>query len=101
MTRTIFDQLGGSRFVAMTGSSNFTRSETSLSMKLSRNRAGATHLVIELDGDDTYTLQFISCRMSKGTLIRTVKANHSGIYGDQLQSIFAEATGLYTTLGIP
>ena len=91
---TILQQLGGRRFQVMTGSYNFVSNGNSLTMKLRRNAAKATHLRITLTSMDDYTMEFISCR---GASIKT-KAEFEGVYCDQLQSFFTETTGLYTSL---
>ena len=58
VAQTILDQLGGNKFIAMTGSKNFLGGEKSLSMKLAKNQSGATHLRIELEPTDTYKMEF-------------------------------------------
>ena len=91
---TILSQLGGRKFIIMTGSSNFLASNNSLSMKLTRNASKANYLKITLNGNDLYDLEFISFRGMK----RTIKKQFTNIYCDQLVSIFESSTGLYTSL---
>ena len=96
--QTILNQLGGNRFVAMTGCSNFGSTPSSLSFKLPRGVANkATHCVITLDASDTYTVEFVKCNM-RAAVYRQVVAETSGVYADQLCEIFTRATGLYTSL---
>lgn len=90
----ILKQLGGKKFVIMTGSKNFIAGDKSLSMKLARNSSGANYLRINLTGMDDYDLEFISIR---GTSMKT-KHKVEGVYCDQLQNVFTEKTGLYTYL---
>lgn len=92
VAETILNQLGGNRFIAMTGSKNFAASENYLSMKLTRNASGANYLKITLTPMDVYKMEFISIR---GNSIKT-KVEFDNVYCDQLQSLFTEATGLYT-----
>lgn len=94
VAQTILNQLGGRRFVMMTGSKNFISDGNTLSMKLTRNASKANYLRITLTGSDDYNMEFISAR---GSSINT-KAEFNGVYADQLQSIFTSATGLYTRL---
>lgn len=89
---TILNQLGGRRFIAMTGSKNFVAGKNSLAMKLSRNSSGANHLKISLNALDTYDVKFISIRNCN---FKT-KHEFKGVYCDQLVNIFETTTGLYT-----
>mgnify|MGYP003640613120 FL=1 len=88
----ILNQLGGNRFVAMTGSKNFIAGDNSLTMKLARNSSGANYLKISLNSMDTYEVEFISIR--GGSL--KVKHKFQDVYNDQLINIFETTTGLYT-----
>ena len=94
VAQEILNQLGGNKFIAMTGSKNFGSDKNTLSMKLTRNASSANYLRITLNSMDTYDMEFISVRGAS----RKVKKTYNGIYGDQLQSLFTEATGLYTSL---
>lgn len=91
---TIYNQLGGNRFTRMTGSKNFVGDTNSLTMKLSRNKIHAQWLKITLTVMDDYTMEFIKLNKKDGmpVTIRLVE----GVYCDQLEEIFTEATGLYT-----
>lgn len=42
VAKTILEQLGGSRFLALTGSRNLVGDDTSLTMRLARNKSGRT-----------------------------------------------------------
>jgi hypothetical protein len=91
---TILNQLGGKRFIVMTGSKNFvTTQKGGLLMKLSRNASGAQYLKIELNGSDLYEMEFYSVR---GVEIKQ-KAEFNGVYCDQLTEVFESVTGLYTS----
>ena len=96
IAKTILSQLGGNKFIAMTGSKNLGAGENYLSMHLTRNAAKAKYLKITLDPSDTYTMEFYS--MKTKTFEKVTKAKFEGVYCDQLQSIFTEVTGLYTSL---
>ena len=90
----ILEQLGGNKFIVMTGCKNFVASNNSLSMQLSRNMSKATHMTVTLTSLDLYDVKFVSCRNYS---INTVK-EYTGVYADMLQSIFTDVTGLDTHL---
>ena len=95
---TILAQLGGHRFIAMTGTNNFLADTRSLSFKLPRGtNTKATHVVITLDADDTYTVEFVKCSL-KAAVYRQVVKSLSMVYCDQLQRVFTSETGLLTRL---
>lgn len=90
---TILNQLGGNKFIAMTGSKNLMNTGNGLQMNLSKNNAKAKFLSIELTEMDLYRMTFYS--LNKEYQIET-KKEVSGVYADQLNSIFEEVTGLIT-----
>lgn len=96
ITNTIFAQLGGRQFAAMTGARDIVRDEEAktLRMKIGANLLRATHFAVRLDASDTYTLLFYRLRGVNFPLI----AEQSGVYADQLQAVFANMTGLRTKL---
>lgn len=94
VAQTILAQLGGGRFVAMTGARNMVSSPDRLRMDLPRNQSGANKFTVILEANDTYTLEFGSFR----NMNYTVKATVSDVYADQLAEIFTARTGLYTRL---
>lgn len=93
---TILAQLGGCRFITMTGAKHLTSTPTSLTFQLPRgktkNKCRAVRITLE--ANDTYTVEFIKI----GTLRSEVISRHDMIYFDQLQELFTEETGLYTSL---
>lgn len=92
---TIIAQLGGRQFIMLTGSKNFGFDEKGLSFRVGTNEKRVTHVKIDYDGGaDAYDVYFYSLR---GTDLRVV-AEHHGIFSDQLQDLFENATGLYVTL---
>lgn len=102
----ILNQLGGNKFIVMTGSKNFVADGNTLRMQLAKNASKANRLYITLDADDTYTMRFFkytaprfnsktcSFTEAKVTEVKTV----NGVYCDMLQDIFTNVTGLYTRL---
>lgn len=101
VARTILEQLGGRKFLTMTGSYNLQFSSTEknyLSMHLRPNRLGAKYLKITLTAMDDYTLTF-SKMVGKGLSEKHVIIKEiPGVYCDQLEEIFTRETGLYTRL---
>lgn len=65
---TILRQIGGKRFVAMTGSHNFINLGNGLRMSLSRNKTSANRLEIIYDaGADLYNVRFYRLSFSRKT----------------------------------
>jgi hypothetical protein len=83
-------QLGGNKFIAMTGAKNFTIGKEGLAFKIGRNAKAVNYVVIQLNGKDLYDMKF-----QKGT--RVLKTAND-VYGDQLQKMFTKYTGMYTSL---
>ena len=94
----ILQQLGGGRFITMTGANSLTGSPNALSFKLPGGggftRQGINFVRITLDASDTYDVTFGRLRAGKLKLI----AEHSFIYCDQLRSLFTSETGLQVSL---
>ena len=99
---TIYRQLGGNRFRMMAGAKDMVwdGDNKSLQMKIGRNSLGANYLIITLNANDLYDMRFESRRWNRKTydLNIKVKGEYNGLYAEQLQSVFTEATGLYTRM---
>jgi hypothetical protein len=94
---TILSQLGGKRFIAMTGARNFTADgERKLMFSIPRRMAknGIVKVTINLDWCDTYTIKFYRFDGFNVVLV----AEYNDVYFDQLQDLFTQETGLYTTI---
>ena len=96
IAQTIFSQLGGNRFAMITGAKAFCAGENSLSFRLPGNPKRVTHVRIDLDASDTYTVKFL--RIGQKVSAYKVLAKISDIYSDMLLDCFEEHTGLYATL---
>lgn len=94
VAKEILRQLGGNKFIAMTGAKNFGATENSLTFKIGRNSSSANWIKIVLNGKDLYDLSFIQVR---GDKIKTLKT-YDDVYFDQLQEIFTSFTGMHTHL---
>ena len=92
VARTILEQLGGQRFVAMTGARKFIGAANSLSFRLPRASQGINVVRVILTPADTYDVEFLRVRAGEVTPVETC----DGVYCDQLQDIFQGATGLAT-----
>ena len=94
IAKTILLQLGGNRFVVMTGANRFTAGENYLAFKIPTRKIN--FVKITLTAMDDYTIEFARYSTKKYTF--SVVKKVSGIYCDQLQDVFTENTGLYTSL---
>jgi len=100
--QTILQQLGGRRFIAMTGAKNFVNLNTKeygrggLAFKIGRNAKGVTHVRIVLTGADLYSIDYLAVR---GTSEPKTKATSKGVYAEDLRADFTRKTGLATSLG--
>lgn len=96
IAKTILKQLGGNKFLAMTGAYGLGSTGSGLQMKLRRNQSGANILNIELNEMDTYDVIFSKFSPSKGTLKKVKKIEDA--YCDMLVPIFEGVTGYITSL---
>lgn len=94
VANTILQQLGGNKFIAMTGAKNFYADDYLLGFKIGRNASGINHVKIFLNARDTYDITWMRIRGDKINVVKEDK----GIYADQLQELFTERTGMYTHL---
>ena len=99
IAQTILQQLGGNKFIAMTGAKNLgfdsKGSKTTLSFKIGKNAKSINYVKVDyISGKDLYDMSFFRLRAGQLKLIKKV----SSIYGDQLQKFFTKNTGLYTRL---
>lgn len=95
VAKTILLQLGGNKFKAMTGATNFMDCGDALQFSFKGCRK-TNKCKVTLNGSDLYNVQFF--KFNRKTFDCPEVVSHSDIYNDQLQSIFAEVTGLYTHL---
>jgi hypothetical protein len=100
IVNTILSQLGGNRFVVMTGAKNLTSDKNCLIFKLPSRFAkdGINAVRITLDPSDTYTMTFYKQGRAPSFKV-TVVAEHSDVYAEDLRRIFTDVTGLETSLG--
>ncbi len=94
VAQTILQQLGGNKFLAMTGASNLLGSENGLSFKIGRNDRKITHVRVTLTAMDDYQLEFLTIR---GTKIAPA-GFAEGINADNIANVFSTKTGMATSL---
>jgi hypothetical protein len=95
---TILQQLGGQRFIAMTGARGMVAGKNSLTFRLPRspfNQKRINAVQIELTPADTYRISFY--RISPA-VSETVIAVHDDVYCDELADVFTQETNLLTHL---
>ena len=99
VAETILQQLGGRRFIAMTGAKKLLASNDSLSFRIGRNATQTNYVKIEYDyGKDLYSMSFSYVANNKGEITTKELKRLEGVYCDQLTEIFTDFTGLYTSL---
>lgn len=121
----IFNQLGGQKFVVMTGAKNMVSTENGLTFQIGKNASKANLVKVTVNANDTYNLQFWNKGKEINSILLMVKyfqqglndeqirikvaeaekkaepkmlKEYSGIYSDQLQDLFTEYTKMYTKL---
>lgn len=96
VAHTILQQLGGNKFVAMTGARDFVSlshvARGALQFRLPGRRINS--VVVRLDDNDTYTVSF---NRRFGVTVTRV-ASESFVHADQLRAVFESHTGLATSL---
>ena len=93
---TILAQLGGRRFIVMTGAKNLMSTEYGLSFRLPSRfaRDGINYVRIQLTAMDDYAVEFGKVWGTSYKVIHTI----AGVYCDNLRDVFTNATGLDCTL---
>lgn len=93
---TILQQLGGNRFVAMTGARQIVAGPEFLQFAIGRGAVNHANKVrVTLEPTDTYCVEFFYCR---GVDCRQCGDSLRGIYADQLREVFTSQTGMDTHL---
>lgn len=103
---TLYQHLGGHKFVVMTGSKFVGYSEDihgnlQQLIKLSRNATSANRLYITYnEGLDLYSMRFTNLSVDRKDFSCKEKEIYSNdeVYFEDLQSVFTKVTGLYTHL---
>lgn len=105
MNQVILNQLGGNKFVAMTGVRDILTTETSLQFKLPRlTRNKINHVKITLNANDLYDVTFGRVSNKKDKAFGVMMPHYDEILKvddvevSNLRSVFELKTGLYTSL---
>lgn len=95
--KVALDQLGGNRFIAMTGARNFvySKKDNYIAFKIPRAAQNINFIKITLNAMDLYDIEFGHISNKFG--YKVIK-KFNDLYNDQLQSIFTQETKLYTSL---
>lgn len=112
--RTIAQQIGGNKFLAMTGSKFQYYGYNDLGyvylmIKLTRNQSKAQYLKIQLNGLDLYDLTFSRIKKTQNPEYKAlgikiydeeivIVKEYKDVYADMLPDIFTSVTGMYTRL---
>jgi hypothetical protein len=93
---TILQQLGGTRFVAMTGAKDFSIIENGLQFKLPNNFAknGINCVRVVLTSKDLYDVEYGLIKNFEYSVVN----KDTDLYNDQLQNSFRTNTGLEVSL---
>jgi len=95
IANTILEQLGGNKFIVMTGAKCFVNTGKGLQFSIGAGAVNkANKVLITLGDDDLYTVKFFTIR---GVNI-VDKGEFPGVYADRLQALFTEQTGFDVTL---
>ena len=90
----IMSQLGGNRFVAMTGARDFVYDNNSITFRLPARMTKGTHFKVTLTGRDNYTLELFRIKDFAPDIV----GKSESVMCDGLRSAFSEVTGLATSL---
>lgn len=98
VAQIILQQLGGRRFLVMTGAKNLLNGGDYVQFDVQAGlvKGKANKVRVTLDQDDTYTVT--TMKYSRKTLTCSTVSELSGVYCDMLQEVFTSVTGLDTRL---
>lgn len=97
VANAILTQLGGRRFLAMTGAKHLVGSADALSMQLPNavcNGKKCTGVRIVLAPSDTYIVEAVAVRKQEYKILDTRR----DVYVENLREVFTGLTGLMTSL---
>jgi hypothetical protein len=94
VAKTILQQLGGNRFVVMTGARSLVGGANFLAFRLPKANSGINYVKVLLNGRDLYDVEYGRATMKGYKHI----GGDSDIYADDLVRCFEATTGLATRL---
>jgi hypothetical protein len=95
VAQMILSQLGGNRFILMTGSKDFVGSENSLTFSFPKKNK-LNRMKIVLNEWDTYDIEFGLYSPSKFEY--EVRVIQKDLYAEALAPMFEKYTGMYTSI---
>lgn len=98
VAQTILAQIGGNKFIAMTGAKNLTSTADSLAFHFPKNSPKNKIKIVKiiLDDNDTYTIKFY--QYSAKTFDCNCILESNGLYAEDLKSKIERETGLALSL---
>jgi len=91
----ILAQLGGNRFLAMTGAKNLLDHGNALSFRLGRGaRDGINYVKVALNADDLYDVEFVRLR----GVDSWARGEALAVHAEDLRRVFTDRTGFETSL---
>jgi hypothetical protein len=98
VAENILEQLGGRRFVAMTGACNFCYGDNGLYFSLGKGAAlGINKVGIVYRSDDSYTVSFYKVSTRAGKPLKLI-AEMKGVWALELAFTVSNTTGFALTL---
>lgn len=97
VAQEILNQLGGNKFIVMTGAKNLVDCGNGLAVKFPRVKTEAgqvNYMKVKLNGMDLYDVEYGYIRGAN----YKVQTESNGLYNDMLVKDFENTTGLYTRL---
>lgn len=91
---TILAQLGGNKFLAMTGVRNMTTTGRDLTLHMPKVHRSVNRVTITLEANDTYSVRFMYVR----SMTLTVRHVAELVHAENLRAVFETHTGLRTSL---
>jgi hypothetical protein len=99
VARTILEQLGGNKFIVMTGAKSFVQTDRALYMIIPMGPGrGRRMFRVELADNDTYRVRLSRLRPGKRQPEVETIAAQDDVYCDMLAAVFERMTGLRTRL---
>lgn len=99
VANSVMTYLGGNAFLAITGTKPkfYDDNNRSVMFGLTRNQIGAKFMEVRLNSMDTYDVLFFKLK-DRTSVDRVILHEAKGYYGDMLQELFTNVTGLNTRL---
>lgn len=92
----ILRQLGGNKFIAMTGANGFSYNNNSLTFMIGKNKGKYKAISITLNPLDLYDIDFI--KQKRLPLLEVIKETIKNVYVENMLEIIENKTGLDTRL---